>query len=168
MLEIREIMTNYHIEITLFLLISILALFISLIIIQLRYKKLRKNYEKVVRGVRGVDIGKLLININEEITNINNGMYKAEKRVDEINTRLCFAIQKVGFVRYNAFREMGSELSFSMALLDEFKNGFIYSSIYGRESTVSYGKPIKDGTSKIPLSAEEMLALDRAIKGETL
>ena len=61
---------------------------------------------------------------------------------------------------------MGSELSFSIALLDNFSNGFVLTSIYGREQSISYAKPIKDGKSLYPLSVEEMQAIDRAIKGE--
>ncbi len=61
---------------------------------------------------------------------------------------------------------MGSELSYSIVLLDEHLNGFVLTSIYGREQSVSYAKPIKDGKSTFPLSAEEMQAMDRAIKGE--
>lgn len=80
--------------------------------------------------------------------------------------KLTFAIQKVGFVRYNAFGDMGSELSFSIAFLDNFLNGFILTSIYGREHSTCYAKPIKDGKSIYPLSAEEIQAIDRAIKGE--
>lgn len=69
-------------------------------------------------------------------------------------------------MRYNAFDDMGSQLSFSIALLDDFKNGFVLTSIYGREETVSYCKEVKNGTSTIPLSAEEIMVLDRAIKGQ--
>ena len=53
-------------------------------------------------------------------------------------------------MRYNAFDDMGSQLSFSLALLDDFKNGIVLTSIYGREDTVTYCKEIKDGTSNIP------------------
>lgn len=168
MTQIREFITIYYIEVTISLSISIIVLFLALFISQYKYKKSMRNYNKLVNGIRGINLEEVLINVNEDIANINTEISKIIKNTESINTRLSFAIQRVGFVRYNAFRDIGSELSFSLALLDEFKNGFVYSSIYGRENAVSYGKPIKNGICKIPLSAEEMLALDRAIKGEPL
>jgi len=83
-----------------------------------------------------------------------------------VETNLTFALQKIGFLRYNAFADMGSELSFSIALLDKYNNGFVLTSIYGREKSVSFAKPIKNGESNVPLSPEEMIAIDRAIRGE--
>lgn len=168
MIKIRELITIYYIEITIFLSISVILLFISLIISGYKHKKSMKNYYKLVNGIRGLNMEELLIDINGEVSNINSQIDKIIKNMESMNTRLSFSIQNIGFVRYNAFREMGSELSFSIALLDEYKNGLVYSSIYGRDNAVSYGKPIKNGTSRIPLSAEEILALDRAIKRENL
>lgn len=164
--QFREILNIYYAEITFALCIITFILFISLIISQYKHRKSRANYNKIVRGIEGLDIEQLLIDINDDILDIKKEIEKNKEEINAIRTRLSFAIQGVGFVRYNAFQEMGSELSFSIALLDEFKNGFIYTSIYGRDNGISYGKPIKNGESRIPLSAEEMMALDRAIKGE--
>ena len=61
---------------------------------------------------------------------------------------------------------MGSDQSFSLALLDSFKNGFVITSIYGRDYASTYGKPVKNGKSVYPLSVEEIQAIDRAIIGE--
>ena len=91
-----------------------------------------------------------------------------EKNLESLETKLTFSIQRIGFIRYNAFYDMGSDLSFSIALLDSYRNGFVLTSIYGRENSVSYAKPVKNGVSNIPLSAEELIAIERAIKGEEI
>lgn len=168
MKQITNFLTIYYVEVTISLIFAIFILFISIIILQYKYKKSMENYTNLVRGVKGIEIEELLTNINEDILDITNKVYLNQESIKKINTKFSFAIQKIGFVRYDAFRDMGSELSFSIALLDEFKNGFVYTSIYGRDNTFSYGKPIKNGASKIPLSAEEMLAIDRAIKGKKI
>ena len=164
--SVRSIVSTYYIEFIMGLLVISLLLILFIIISQYRTKKLVKKYNKLVNGISGIDIEELLKNINKDINDMNLDINKIEKNINEIETKLSFAIRRVGFIRYNAFDDMGSQLSFSIALLDDFKNGFVYTSIYGRENTVSYGKPIKNGTSNIPLSAEEIIVIDRAIIGE--
>ncbi len=164
--SLKSFISYYYLEFIFGLsIISILLMFI-IIISQYKTRKLAKRYNNLVHGIDGINIEDLLININKDIEGLNRDINMMNKNIDEIETKLSFAIRRIGFIRYNAFDDIGSQLSFSIALLDDFKNGFVLTSIYGRENTVSYGKPIKNGTSNIPLSAEEIIALDRAIKGE--
>ena len=156
----------YYIEIFLGLSILFLLLLAFYIIAQIRINKLKNRYETLTRGMNGVNIEEILIQNGNEIDNFQNEIEKLNEQLNRLSTQLTFAIQKVGFIRYNAFDDMGSELSFSIALLDNFSNGFVLTSIYGRDQSISYAKPIKDGKSVYPLSVEEMQAIDRAIKGE--
>lgn len=166
MVDIRLIISNYYVEFILGLSILPLLLLIYIIVASVRTRKLIKNYNKLVRGIKGINIEDLLIEINQDIDKINKDINFIEQKISQIETKLSFAIRRVGFMRYNAFDDMGSQLSFSLALLDDFKNGIVLTSIYGREDTVTYCKEIKDGTSNIPLSAEEIIVLERAVKGE--
>jgi len=72
------------------------------------------------------------------------------------------SIQKVGVVRFNPFRETGGDQSFAIALLNSNDNGLVISSLYSREGTRIYSKPIKAGQSKYPLSKEEIEVLRKA------
>lgn len=164
--QLREIMTLYNIEIIVFLISGFLLLFLFCIISQIRISKIRIKYNQIVRDMEGVNLEELLIRTGQDINDMNIKINNFEKHIKEIETKLAFAIQKVGFVRYDAFAEMGNELSFSIALLDNFKNGFVLTSIYGRDHTTSYAKPLKFGKSIYPLSVEEIQSIDRAIMGE--
>ena len=73
------------------------------------------------------------------------------------------AFQKVGIVKYDAFSQMGGQLSFSLALLDENDNGFILNSVHSTEGCYSYTKEIKNGLCDISLGEEEKQALDIAM-----
>jgi len=73
-------------------------------------------------------------------------------------------IQQVGIVRFNAFDNTGSDLSFAVALLDAAKNGFVLSGIYGREESRVYAKPVLQGESTYTLTKEEKQALEAAGK----
>ena len=76
-----------------------------------------------------------------------------------------FAIQKFGMVRYNAFEEMGGNLSFSLALLDDHGDGVVLTSISGRTEARIYAKPVKSLTSTHNLSDEEREAIASAVAG---
>lgn len=73
-----------------------------------------------------------------------------------------FSIQKVGIVRFNPFSEVGSDQSFSLALLDGNNNGIVITSLYSREKNSVYGKPIKNNKSQYSLSKEEKESIKRA------
>ena len=75
-------------------------------------------------------------------------------------------IQKVGIIRFNPFKEMGGEHSFSLALLDGRDTGIVLTGIHTRERTRIYTKVIKNGKSEFELSSEERKALIKAQKGE--
>jgi len=74
-------------------------------------------------------------------------------------------LQKVGIVRFNPFKEIGGDQSFSIAVLDAHNNGFVISSLYNHAGNRVYAKPIENGTSLYSLSEEEKEALDKA-RGE--
>lgn len=94
-----------------------------------------------------------------------------KKGFAEINKRLKFLeedgkdhIQKVGLVRFNPFKELGGDHSFSLAILDNKESGIILTSLHTRDRTRVYMKEIKNGKSEYELSAEELKALDIAKK----
>ena len=82
--------------------------------------------------------------------------------IDTLDNDIDTCIQKIGLVRYNAFKDVGSDLSFAIAMLDRNDNGVILNGLYGSESSNIYAKPIKNGISKYQLSEEEKTALEIA------
>ncbi|SRR5690554_5625409 len=158
---------NNYVEIIIIVLSVFVFILLVLYIISLRkFKKHKERYNSLTRGLSGANIEDLFLSINRDISSVNRDVNLLEDHLESLETKLSFALQRIGFVRYNAFGDMGSELSFSIALLDSYNNGFVLTSIYGRERSVSFSKPIKNGKTNIPISPEEMLAIDRALKGE--
>ncbi|HYC80127.1 MAG TPA: DUF4446 family protein [Candidatus Binatia bacterium] len=70
--------------------------------------------------------------------------------------------QKIGFVRFNPFGDAGGSISFTIALLDAESNGFVLTSLHGREGNRVYSKEINKGVSKSPLTEEEQEAIKQA------
>lgn len=160
--QITNILMTYNIEIMItILVIFILSLILNIIWIT-KINELKKHYTLLLNGRDGIEIEKLMIETAKDANDLRDKLILSNEKIKEIETKLSFAVQKVGFIRYNAFAEMGSDLSFSIALLDDFQNGLVVTSIYGREQASVYGKPIKLGKSVYPLSVEEIQAIDRA------
>lgn len=161
---LREIIINYNIEILMGLTIAFFILLILYVIAQFRISHITEKYNNLVKGIDGSNLEELLFKNLDELGEVKLELEDVEKKVNILNKRLKGAVQKVGMIRYDAFADMGSELSYSIALLDDRLNGFVITSIYGREFSTTYAKPIEKGEPKYPLSAEEMQAIDRAIK----
>jgi N-methylhydantoinase A/oxoprolinase/acetone carboxylase beta subunit len=87
---------------------------------------------------------------------------KLSEELEKLKKESKFAIQKIGIVRFNPFKEVGGDQSFSIALLDGNDNGVVITSLYSREGNRVYGKPIKNGKSEYLLSEEEKEAIERA------
>lgn len=90
-------------------------------------------------------------------------MEKNRKDIENLYRKLGGTFQKMGIVKYDAFNQMGGQLSFSLALLDENDNGFIINSVHSAEGCYSYTKEIKNGLCDISLGEEEKKALDMAM-----
>jgi len=84
-------------------------------------------------------------------------------RVAALEAASVGALQHVGFVRFNAFADVGSELSYALAAIDGRGNGFLISSIYSREEVRSYAKAVREFVTDKDLSVEEQRALEIAV-----
>ena len=149
------------------LLVLTILIFIALLVfisVNIKMSRLNKRYSKMMAGMENVNIERLLLGHIEEVrqavTKVSNLDAKC-RRLDDITT---MAIQNVGMVRFNAFEDTGSDLSFALALLDQKKNGVVLSSIYGRNESRIYAKPIVDGQSTYNLTAEEKAALNKSLE----
>lgn len=73
-------------------------------------------------------------------------------------------IQRIGLVKFNSFKEAGGDNSFSLALLDGYKNGIIITSLHARERTRLYIKDVISGKVNMKLSEEEQKSLSKALE----
>ena len=140
------------------------VLFIMYVSNRIRLNKLKIKYNKFMSGLSGANIEQILENCLDKVHSVSKKNKDIETHINNIERNLLHCIQKVGVVRYNAFDNVGSDLSFSIALLDSSDNGLVISGIYSRDSSYTYAKPVFGGRSKYTLSAEEIQALDIAKK----
>lgn len=154
--------------------IIIFVLMIALLYIsisnRLYIKKIMKKYDKEIITDGNGNVEKLVSECIELVKETKGKNKDIENHINYIERYIIQCVQKVGIIRFNAFENVGSDLSFSVALLDSNDNGVIISGIYSRDSTSTYAKPVVNGNSKYTLSAEEIQAINAAKKtyGERL
>ena len=71
-------------------------------------------------------------------------------------------LQHLAVVRYDAFPDMGGQLSWSLALCDDVGSGVLLTSITGRHDARTYAKSLRDWASEAQLSPEESEAVGLA------
>lgn len=141
------------------LVVLMLVVVVETIVVMWIHKKYISFMKKLGNGNNLDELLKAYILEVEEIKKDNLEIKNYYTKLDQ---DLTSCIQKVGLVRYNAFENVGSDLSFAVALLDGNDNGVILNGLYGSESSNIYAKPIKNKKSSYQLSQEEEYALEIA------
>lgn len=144
----------------------ILILFILVIVQIIRISKLKKRYEKFMQGKNAKSLEKDIIALFEDNRMMKTISEKNKKDIRILYQNMKYSFQKCGIVKYDAFQQMGGNLSFSLALLTEENDGFILNSVHSSEGCYSYTKEIKKGECDINLGEEEKEALKIAIGEE--
>jgi hypothetical protein len=127
-----------------------------------KIRRLRSKYDKFMNGSNGLSIEQLLEECIDKLNDVIEKNKELEYQINSIKRNIYYCVQKVGVVRYNAFDDVGSDLCFSIALLDNNDDGVVISGLYARDSSTTYAKPILRGKSRYALSAEEIKAIDLA------
>ena len=94
------------------------------------------------------ELKKLCQDLRQEVENL--------KKKENLN------LKKIGIIRFNPFSELGSNQSFSIAILNGKDNGVVITSLFSHDGNRVYGKPIQNGTSSFPLSDEEKQSINLA------
>ncbi|MFA5536146.1 MAG: DUF4446 family protein [Bacillota bacterium] len=153
---------------TLLLGLVVLLMLVLLLIEHRANKKYREQHLKLLEGVHTANVEEFIINQNAEMGRLQAEVARLAKEVVILEKIQQLAIQRVGFVRYNPFQDLGGDQSFSLALLDGRESGFVLTCIFGREESRLFAKAIKDGESRYRLTDEELLAIDRAKKDQSI
>lgn len=164
MKEIVGIINKYNVEIILGLAGFTFLMFIFNLSNRIKISKITSKYNKLVNGSDKNNVEDLLMEVSLGMDKLTSEINITQRDIKELENKSSFAIQKLEAIRYDAFDEMGSEQSFSVAMLDNHNTGVIITNIFGREYNSSFIKPIKKGIPDYKLSVEETQVLDRATK----
>lgn len=121
-------------------------------------------FQRLSKGVEKGNLLKVLDSVLKDQEDLTISLKEFKKQVTEFATAGQLHIQKVGILRFNPFKEMGGDHSFSLALLNGKDTGFVITGLHTRERTRVYLKSVKKGKSDLELSKEEKKALILAQK----
>ena len=147
--------------------VLVIALLVYCVILHIRLGSLKKNYDFFMQGDNGASLERKLSVEVSEIRDAAKGLETMLTEQAAIRNIQSNTIQKIGFIKYNAFENIGNDLSFALTLLDGNNNGICISSIYGRNESRIFSKPIVKGKSLVSLSQEELESLNEALGERT-
>ncbi|MEN9710095.1 MAG: hypothetical protein RL441_87 [Actinomycetota bacterium] len=93
--------------------------------------------------------------LNTQIQRLRHQLAIAQRDISE-------ALRHMAVVRFNAVQDMGGQISFSAAMLDDEGNGIVLTSIQAHSQGRVYAKSVIAGTSEYPLTPEEKQAIAAA------
>jgi len=145
-----------------------LIFIITIFILMFQFIKLKKEYLSFMKKIgNGNNLAEMLKEYLNDVKEIKKDNSEIKAYYTKLDSDLNACIQKIGLVRYNAFKDVGSDLSFAIALLDNNDDGVVFNGLYGSESSNIYAKPVKNGTSNYQLSQEEQYAIKIASQNKS-
>ncbi len=86
-------------------------------------------------------------------------------RISACETKVNMSLSKIGIINYDAFDDVHGNQSFSLAVLNQYNDGYVITSLYGNSSSNTYVRKITEGKSTTVLLEEEKEAIQRAMSG---
>ena len=137
--------------------IVLLVVFIS------KEEKIRKKYLIFMRGKEASSLEQDIIDLYNDNRELKEKIGQNRKDIKTLYKREQKDFQRVGLIKYDAYQQMGGNLSFALALLNEDNDGFVINSVHSTEGCYMYIKDIKSGACEIELGKEERAALEEAM-----
>lgn len=159
MTDINELILEQLPIITFGTLLIVLVLLIMMIVQAVKMRKLRKNYDNLMSSTGVEDLESLLFQLKVQMDAIEDMQAENKDDIKKALTKLKQVQGKIGVKRYNAYGERGTDLSFSVAMLNEQSDGLVLTGLYNRDGSYVYAKPLKGGESTYSLSNEEKEAI---------
>lgn len=140
-----------------------LVLLVAVIICIIKMNKLYRRYDMFMRGKDAETLEDTLIEVLDELKELHAKDRAAKDSMKVLSKQVKDSFQKFGFVKYNAFKGMGGNLSFVLAMLDDNNSGFILDAVHSREGCYLYLKEVEEGATEVLLGSEEQEALEQAL-----
>lgn len=147
--------------------LAVLLLFGFQFFLFIRSRKISRNLEVFFGGKEGKDLEKILLGQVGEIKELDREIQDLFEISNQLRELCRKSLHKVNIVRFNPFKEVGGNQSFSVVLLDGKNSGVVLSSLHTREGTRVYAKPIASGKEQgFPFTEEEKLCIEQAINNK--
>lgn len=140
-----------------------LVLLVAVIVCIIKMNKLYRRYDLFMRGKDAETLEDTLMEILDELKEMHGKDRAIKDNMKVLSKQVKNSFQKFGYVKYNAFKGMGGNLSFVIAMLDDNNSGFILDAVHSREGCYMYLKEVEEGATEVLLGSEEQEALEQAL-----
>lgn len=148
---------------TIGVIVVLLAALGYIVILHKKIKKLEAKYAFFMQDENGKSVEAKLRDDVAKLHNLQGTLDMIHQRQKDILAVQNHCFRKIGFVKYNAFDNIGNNLSFAFTVLDGKNDGFCLSSVYGRTESRIFAKPIAEGKCLYGMSDEEKESLQNAL-----
>ena len=145
------------------LVILVVLLLILAIITMTKLRRLDRKYDYFMRGKDAETLEDIIMDEIDELRDLRAEDRSNKDSLRTLNRNFRASFQKYGIVKYNAFKGMGGNLSFALAVLDYTNSGFVMNCVHSREGCYLYIKEVDMGQTDIVLGNEEQEALEQAL-----
>lgn len=145
------------------LVILVVLLLILAIITMTKLRRLDRKYDYFMRGKDAETLEDIIMDEIDELRDLRAEDRSNKDSIRTLNRNFRASFQKYGIVKYNAFKGMGGNLSFALAVLDYTNSGFVMNCVHSREGCYLYIKEVDMGQTDIVLGNEEQEALEQEI-----
>ena len=145
------------------LFLLVLILLILLIVTMTKLGRTNRRLDGFMRGKDAETLEDTIMELVDETEYLRAKDGDTKRLVDSVVSKAQAGYQKTGIVKYNAFKGMGGNLSFVIAMLDDNNTGFVLNSVHSREGCYLYLKDVVEGKTEVLLGSEEKEALERAL-----
>jgi hypothetical protein len=133
-----------------------------LAVLSRRLGRLVRRYQAMINGTGVADLETVIGGLQKRAADAEREVERLSGEVGRLQEKTRLAAGRIGVVRYNAFKEQGSDLSFAVAIVNDERSGVVLSGIHSRDQSFIYAKPVNGGESPYPLTPEERQAIEQA------
>lgn len=145
------------------LFLIILLLFLINVVSLVKIKRLNARSRVFFEGKDGKNLEEMILKNIQDLKSLDRDIQELYNISNKINALAQRSVHRTGLIRFNPFKDIGGDQSFSLALLDGKNSGVTISSLHTREGTRVYVKPINKGKSeKYTLTEEEKQSIQMA------
>jgi hypothetical protein len=119
---------------------TVILLLLLVIILMVRISRINKRYRKLIGNSNVENVDDLLMDLQEGKKMLESTVKEQADAIDGIRKIMRKMKSNVSVHRYNAFAQQGSDLSFSIAILDDEQDGVV---LTGRNRISTLNRLIK-------------------------
>ena len=152
------------------LLFFLLVVGVGELVLFLRLRRLEKMMSEVFVPARGKEsLQEVVYHHVRRTAALQKEVQELYDFVQKVHALGKKGLYRVGIVRFNPFHDIGGDQSFALAFLDGERNGVVLSTLYTKEGTRIFAKPVSNGVAIPPyhFTEEEKKALAQASSKKT-